>query len=156
MSDINEIHNVTIVNNNWGIAYSQLIDTLKPKSATACYICVNRFDAVIDLPANYASPCHLLALFIPGVETCHINDPHSNVVVRSHLVETFWSSQLTAVTAIHHSVSQSDNWIKINHNDLNDFRIIFRTADLEEFISPISYIPIQNFPFSLHLKVKFQ
>ena len=34
MSDKNEIHNVVILNNEWGIAYSQMIDTLKPKYAT--------------------------------------------------------------------------------------------------------------------------
>lgn len=161
MSDINEIHSIILADNKSVSSYQKIIDALRPKSATKAYIAVHKFEAMYDLPDNYALPCHNLVLSISGTESAYANDPVSNVVVRSQIVDAFMTSQIVSVGvdkfAVYTISNQTDDWVRLNMGDLNDLRLVFRSASiLGDFINPVSFSPVPQFAFFLHLKVKFE
>ena len=161
MSDINEIQSIVIVDNKSVSSYAKMIDSFKPKDAKKCLISVSKFEATYELPDNYALPSHNLALFISGSENTYTNQPSTNIVLRSQLVDTFMTSQIVAVGddkfALYHTMNQTDHWIKIAMSDLNDLRLFFKTSSvLSDYVNNVSFSNVPQFAFFLHLRVKFE
>jgi hypothetical protein len=161
MSDINEIHSIILMDNKSVSSYQKMIDALKPKNATKAYITVHKFEAMYELPDNYALPCHNLVLTISGTESAYANDPSSNVVIRSQVVDAFLTSQIVSIGAekfaVYNVGNPTENWVRLNMGDLNDLRLVFRSASiLSDFINPVSFASVPQFSFFLHLRVKFE
>ena len=161
MTDINEIQSIVIIDNKSVSSYQKIIDALKPMNATKAFISIQKFEAMYELADDYTLPCHNLVLSISGTESAYINDPASNVVVRSQIIDSFMSSQIVSVGlekfAIYNVGNPTENWVRFNIGDLNSFRLSFRSASvISDFISPVSFTPVPQFAFFLHLKVKFE
>ena len=172
MSNINEIHNVIIMDNRNINNYFKMIDAIRPKEATKCYISVYKFEATVRLPAVNVGPVAVsdnICIFVEGVENTYINDPYSNHIVRGGLLDSYLSSNIKTATivvsgaetptafALYNVINSNDNWVKINPSNLNNLVMKFRTASTLDFNNAIKYTDIAaQVQFFLHLKIKFE
>ena len=160
MSNINEIHNVIIMDNRNINNYFKMIDAIRPKEATKCYISVYKFEATVKVvDANVVSDN--ICIFVDGVENAYINDPYSNCIVRCGLLDSYLSSSVKTTNgntfALYNVNNSNDNWVKINPSNLNNLVMKFRTASTLDFNNAIKYTDIANsIQFFLHLKIKFE
>ena len=165
MSNINEIHNIVIMDNRNANNYFKMIDAIRPKEATTCYICVYKFEGTVEI-GEYKSGAEPLSdnlcLFVDGVENVYINDPNSNCIVRSNLLDSYLQSLNIKVTGgkfydLYNTINSKDNWVKINISNLNNLIMRFKTASLDDFANAIKYTDIvDKIQFLLHLKIKFE
>ena len=168
MSNINEIHNVVIMDNRNANNYFKMIDAIRPKEATTCYICVYKFEATVDIGEYKSGASEPISdnvcIFVDGVENVYINDPNSNCIVRSNLLDSYmvsYTMKNSNVTnkwyALYNTINSKDNWIKINISNLNNLIMRFKTASLGDFANTIKYTDIvEKIQFLLHLKIKFE
>ena len=172
MSDIQQTHNIIIIDNKNGGNYVKMVDCLRPKSATKCFVSIDKFQASILMDDGYVLPSHNVILSINGVENSYVNNSESNIIVRSQIVDSFMTDKFTTVPivvlngvvnvfekyALYNCLNNKDNWLEINANDLNSFKIVMKSATTEtDFQNPVQYndIPIR-FQFFIHLKIKFE
>ena len=160
MSNINEIHNVIIMDNRNINNYFKMIDAIRPKEATKCYISVYKFEATVKVvDVNVVSDN--ICIFVDGVENAYINDPYSNCIVRCGLLDSYLSSNIKTTNgntfALYNVNNSNDNWVKINPSSLNNLVMKFRTASTLDFNNAIKYTDVAaQVQFFLHLKIKFE
>lgn len=145
-----------------------MIDAFKPKDAQRCFICVEKFQASVDMAFNYFQPSHNIVLSIQGAQNTYVNDPPSGIISRSTIVDTFLTATFAVMNAGDHNgityavynvINPRDRWIELPMSDLNSFRIQMSTASNQtNLIDNISYSAVSGntFQFFLHLKVKFE
>lgn len=167
MADVKDIQSVIIIDNKNAGNYTKMIDVFKPKEAKKCYISVSKFEASIDLPADYDYITHNVILSIQGSQNTYVNDPSSGIVVRSQIIDSFMTSNIKTATilstefrfALYSAQNNIDNWVQVSMSDLNSFRIVFKTASNQiGGVGDIQYSDVSNntFQFFLHLRVKFE
>lgn len=170
MSRLGDISYIAIVDNINTGAYIKMIDALKPKTATRCFIAVDKFQASVDLDANFSHPAHNLALIIHGVQNAYTNDKNAAAqsIVRASIVDTFISNNFQNATesvngvvtlyAIYNLQNFQDRWFEISLSDLNALRLSFLTASNNgNDVSVVFNVASQSrFQFNLLLKIKFE
>ena len=169
MSRLDDVQYVCIIDNKNTGNYSKMIDAFKPKNAQRCFICVEKFQASVDMDVGYNQPSHNIVLSIQGAQNSYVNDPPSGIVVRSTIVDSFMTNTFNttgvvggyggATYAIYNVVSCLERWIEIPLSDLNSFKIQMSTASNQTDLNGrISYSAFSGntFQFFLHLKVKFE
>lgn len=168
MTSLGDVQHVCIVDNQNAGQYVSMIDSFKPKDAQKCFICVTKFEAAVDLPANYDYPTHNIILTFNGVQNAYLNSDQ-NVIVRSQVVDTFMTSYIkpTELTvngvpnteyAIYNVVNPVDKWFQISINDLNNFKIRMSTVSSINLLPALIYSNVSDniFQFFLHLKIRFE
>ena len=171
MSDIQQLHNIIIIDNKNGGNYVKMIDAFKPKQATKCFVTIDKFQASIDMEADYNLPTHNVILSVNGVQNSYVNDSNSNIILRSQIVDSFMTDIFRTVNtsfggidtvysyAIYNCLNNKENWLEINANDLNNFTIALKSASSQsDLYHDITYSEISgnSFQFFLHLKINFE
>lgn len=143
-----------------------MIDAFKPKDAQRCFICIEKFQASVEMDAVYNQPSHNIVLSIQGSQNSYVNDPPSGIISRSSIVDSFLTGTFVTIGlglaavkyAIYNAMNPRDRWIEIPMSDLNSFQIHMSTASNQNLFNPIYYSAVNGnmFQFFLNLKVKFE
>lgn len=153
------IHQVLLTNTPSFSNLNLFFDILKPLEAKRCYICVTKFNS--SYPISFASSslinfnCEEITILCDSVENSYCYNSSSNMVLRSNVIDTFLTSNISLVNNEHiaffNTINTLENWYEISINRLPHISFTF----LSNYDSVNANNYAVPFIYNLHLKVKF-
>ena len=150
---------VTISDNKNNGNYAKMIDLIRTKDAQRAYICVNKFQASVPTIVNTLP--NNVAISINGSHSSFSNEPNSNVVVSSQIVDSFVTNSFipsgNSYMAFYNVENNNQNWVEINRSSLSNLKFSFQTcSNYVDLINNIRYVDLPSFGFTIQLKVKYE
>lgn len=148
------------INDNKSInGYAKMIDVFRPKEAQYIYISINKFQA--SVPTIFNSIPNNVVVSIDGTQNTLSNEPKSNNVVPSPIVDSFVTTTFiqsgSSYFAVYNVENKHDNWLKINSSSLSNMILSFKTcSNYIDLVNDIRYVNLPAFGFSIQLKLKFE